>query len=164
MNRVPSKVILETPFETWYGWKPSLRHLHIWGCSVEFQIYNLNIKKLDSITTSGYFIGHPNNSKDYRFYCPSHTPKIVEARNAKFLEDHEVSRTGNTQHEEFEEITESPLKTMELIDIQNNQHDIIEHQPTYQEPHVEDMPHEEPNNIEPIGRESIYRNKEICEK
>ena len=59
------------------------------------------------------------------------------ARNAKFLEDHEVSGSGNTQHVEFEEITELPMKEIEFIDIQNNQHNIIEHQPTNQEPLVE---------------------------
>ena len=53
------------------------------------------------------------------------------SRNEKFLEDHEVSGSGNTQHVKFEEIIESPLKTMELMDIQNNQLDIIEHQPMY---------------------------------
>ena len=79
LNRVPSKVVPKTPFEIWYGWKPSLRHLRKWGCLVEVRIYNLNIGKLDSRTTSGYFIGYPNNSKGYRLYCPSYTPKIVEA-------------------------------------------------------------------------------------
>ena len=56
---------------------------------------------------------------------------------------------------EFEEITELPMKEIEFIDIQNNQHNIIEHQPTHQEAHVEDMPHEEPIDIEPIDKEAI---------
>ena len=29
LNRVPSKVVLNTPFELWIGRKPSLRHLHV---------------------------------------------------------------------------------------------------------------------------------------
>ncbi|KAL0299968.1 UNVERIFIED_CONTAM: Secreted RxLR effector protein [Sesamum angustifolium] len=91
LNRVPSKVVPKTPFELWKGWKPSLGHLHIWGCPVEVRIYNPNIRKLDPRTISGYFIGYAENSKGYRFYCPSHIPRIVEARNAKFLEDLEVS-------------------------------------------------------------------------
>ena len=40
LNRVPSKAILKTPFELWTGRKPSLRHLHVWGCPVEVRIYN----------------------------------------------------------------------------------------------------------------------------
>ena len=31
-NRVPSKAVQKTPFELWMGRKPSLRHLHVWGC------------------------------------------------------------------------------------------------------------------------------------
>jgi len=47
------------------------------------------------------------------------------------------------------------MKEIELTDIQNNQHDIIEHQPTHQELHVEDMPHEELINIDPIFKETV---------
>ena len=47
LNRVPSKVVPKTPFELWNGWKPSLNHLHIWGCPAEVRIYNPNMKKLD---------------------------------------------------------------------------------------------------------------------
>jgi len=32
LNRVPSKAVQKTPFELWTGRKPSLRHLHVWGC------------------------------------------------------------------------------------------------------------------------------------
>jgi hypothetical protein len=54
LNRVPSKAVLKTPFELWNGWKPSLNHLHIWGCPAEVRIYNPNLKKLDPRTTSGF--------------------------------------------------------------------------------------------------------------
>ena len=35
LNRVPSKAVSKTPFELWTGRKPSLRHLHVWGCPAE---------------------------------------------------------------------------------------------------------------------------------
>ncbi|RVW64591.1 hypothetical protein CK203_048481 [Vitis vinifera] len=60
--------------------------MHVWGCSPEVRIYHLQEKKLDPRTISGYFIGYIKRSKGYRFYCPSHSTKIVESRNAKFLE------------------------------------------------------------------------------
>ena len=72
LNRFPSKVVPKTPFELWKGWKPSLRHFHIWGCPVEVRVYNPQLKKFDPRTVSGYFIGYAENSKGYRFYCPSH--------------------------------------------------------------------------------------------
>ena len=33
------------------------------------------------------FIGYVEISKGYKFYCPSHRTRIVESRNAKFLEN-----------------------------------------------------------------------------
>ena len=32
LNRVPTKAVPKTPFELWKGWKPSLRHMRVWGC------------------------------------------------------------------------------------------------------------------------------------
>ncbi|RVW25894.1 Retrovirus-related Pol polyprotein from transposon TNT 1-94 [Vitis vinifera] len=60
--------------------------MRVWGCSSEVRIYNPQEKKLDPRTISGYFIGYAEKSKGYRFYCPSHSTRIVESRNAKFLE------------------------------------------------------------------------------
>lgn len=39
LNRVPSKVVSKTPYEPWTGKKPSIRHLHIWGCPTEVRPY-----------------------------------------------------------------------------------------------------------------------------
>ena len=91
LNRVPTKAVPKTPFELWKGWKPSLRHMRVWGCPSEVRIYNPQEKKLDPRTISGFFIGYAERSKGYRFYCPSHTTRIVESRNAKFLENDVIS-------------------------------------------------------------------------
>ncbi|RYE20619.1 MAG: hypothetical protein EOP45_10740, partial [Sphingobacteriaceae bacterium] len=68
-----------------------MRHIRIWGCPSEVRIYNPQEKKLDPRTISGYFIGYAEKSKGYRFYCPSHSTRIVESRNAKFLENDLIS-------------------------------------------------------------------------
>ena len=46
-NRVPSKAVQKTPFELWTGRKPSVRHLHVWGCPAENRYNNPHEKKLD---------------------------------------------------------------------------------------------------------------------
>ena len=46
---------------------------------------------MDPRTISGYFIGYAERSKGYRFYCPSFSTRIVESRNAKFLENDVIS-------------------------------------------------------------------------
>ena len=85
LNRGPTKAVPNTPFELWKCWKPSLRHMRVWGCSSEVRIYNPQEKKLDPRTINGYFIGYVKKSKGYKFYCPSHNTRIVESRNAKFI-------------------------------------------------------------------------------
>ena len=40
LNRVPSKSVPKTPYELWTGKRPSLGHLHVWGCPAEVRIYN----------------------------------------------------------------------------------------------------------------------------
>ena len=104
LNRVPSKVVPKTPFVLWTGRKPSLRHIHIWGCPAEARIYNPHEKKLDSRTISGYFIGYPDKSKGYRFYCPNHSVRIVETGNARFLENGEISGSNEPRKVDVEEI------------------------------------------------------------
>ena len=104
LNRVPSKAVPKTPFELWTGRKPSLRHIHIWGCPVEARIYNPHEKKLDSRTISRYFIGYPDKSKEYKFYCPNHSVRIVETGNARFLENGEISGSNEPRKVDVEEI------------------------------------------------------------
>jgi hypothetical protein len=98
LNRVPTKAVPKTPFELWKGWKPSLQHMCVWGCPNEVRIYNPQEKKLDPRTISGYFIGYVERSKGYRFYCPSHSTRIVESRNAKFFENDLNSGSDQTRN------------------------------------------------------------------
>jgi len=104
LNRVPSKAVQKIPFELWTGRKPSLRHLHVWECQAEVRIYNLQEKKLDARTISGYFIGYPTKSKGYMFYCPTHSTRIVESRNARFIENVEISGSDTSQNVEIKEV------------------------------------------------------------
>ena len=104
LNRVPSKAVPKTPFELWTGRKPSLRHLHVFGCPAEVRIYNPHEKKLDSRTISGFFIGYPEKSKGYRFYCPNHSTRIVETGNARFIEIGEVSGSLEPRQVEIREV------------------------------------------------------------
>ena len=72
------------------------------------------MKKLDSRTISGYFVGYVERSNGYRFYCPYHITRIVESRNVKFLENDLISRSDQLRdsgskidHIEFEPSTSS---------------------------------------------------------
>jgi hypothetical protein len=81
----------KTPYELWAGRKLSLRHLRVWGCHAEAKVLNPNIGKLDPNTVSCHFIGYPDRSKRYRFYCPGNYAKFVETRHAAFFENDGIS-------------------------------------------------------------------------
>ncbi|KAJ4710364.1 Retrovirus-related Pol polyprotein from transposon TNT 1-94 [Melia azedarach] len=102
LNRVPTKVTAKTLYELWTGKKPSLKHLHVWGCPAEARPYRANEKKLDSRTVSCYFIGYSERSRGYKFYDPR-TKSIFESRNARFFEDVELARGDNVRDFVFEE-------------------------------------------------------------
>jgi hypothetical protein len=59
----------------------------VWGCTADARIFNPSIGKLDRKTISYHFIGYPDKSKGFRFYCPDRYIKIVKTRHAIFLED-----------------------------------------------------------------------------
>ena len=61
-------------------------------------------KKLDARTISGYFIGYLKKSKGYRFYCPTHSTRIIETDNARFIENGETSGSTTSQNVEIKEV------------------------------------------------------------
>ncbi|CAL8120945.1 unnamed protein product [Prunus armeniaca] len=111
LNRVPSKAVSKTPFELWTNRKLSLNHLHIWGCKAEAKVFNPQEKKLDPKTISCFFVGYPEKTKGYRFYCPNHTTRLVETGRAVFLENvHEERKATDFIFEELGEIAIEPAK------------------------------------------------------
>ena len=72
--------------------------MRVWGCPSEVRIYNPQEKKLDPRTIGGYFIGYAERSTCYRVYCLSHSTRIVESRNAKFLENDLISGSDQTRN------------------------------------------------------------------
>ena len=102
MNRVPRKAVAKAPYELWTSKKPSIRHLHVWGCPVEARPYKPNEKKLDSRTVSCYFVGYSERSRGFKFYDPS-TRSFFKTGNAKFIEDVELSGRESLRKVLFEE-------------------------------------------------------------
>ncbi|KAM1386265.1 hypothetical protein ACFX1X_032945 [Malus domestica] len=103
VNRVPSKSVSKTPFELWTSRKPSINHLHVWGCRAEARMYNPHEKKLDSRTVSCHFIGFPESSKGYKFYAPYLQTRVFETNNAKFIEE-EVNGDENASSFVFQDL------------------------------------------------------------
>jgi len=89
LNRMPSKSICATPYELWYGRKPTLEHLRPWGSAG--YVHNPTHKhgKLGPRDTKMVFIGYPEHSNGYAMYGedPNGGMTKVDSRNVEFLED-----------------------------------------------------------------------------
>ncbi|KAL0559650.1 hypothetical protein IC582_000013 [Cucumis melo] len=88
-NRLPTKALKEkTPFEAWYGYKPSLKFLKVFGCLCFTHVPQSKRDKLDRRASPGVFIGYSSISKAYKIFQPQ-TGKIVVSRDVHFEEDEE---------------------------------------------------------------------------
>jgi hypothetical protein len=90
-------------------------------------------------------MGYAVNSKGFRFYRHSHSPRIVESINAKFIEDAEPSAHPHlVELEETREFTEAPLHEGRLIVLRKNQNDCLEPQSISKQPTHEEQVQNEP--------------------
>ena len=55
---------------------------------------NLQSKKLDPKTISGYFIGYCARSRGSEFYYPLHTTRVIEANRTNYFEDNTSRSQG----------------------------------------------------------------------
>ena len=153
LNRVPTRAISKTTFEPFKGWKLSLRHICVWGCPSKVRIYNPQEKKLNPRTISGYFIGYAERSKGYRFYCPSHSTRIVESRKAKFLKNDLISGSDQFQDIVYEKDNyegQPSGSSDRLIVIHTPQVQLSVRQPFPEVPHIADI-----NLVDQVANEEI---------
>ena len=83
INRRPTVTLEEmTPFEAWYGKKPSVNHLQVFGCSGYVHIPKDQRSKLDPKAKKCIFVGYGATRKGYRLYdqtksCIVHSQDVV---------------------------------------------------------------------------------------
>ncbi|KAG8495997.1 hypothetical protein CXB51_009246 [Gossypium anomalum] len=85
-NRLPTKALQhKTPFEAWFGFKPSLTHLRVFGCLCYAQIPAVKRSKLDKKTQADILVGYSSVKKGYRTFDPS-TNKVMVSKDVVFNE------------------------------------------------------------------------------
>jgi hypothetical protein len=79
-NRVPHASLPPhtTPYELWYGYKPTIDHLRPFGAHCTARIVNPHLGKLDPRGESGRFLGYAPESKGYLFWHD--TSRTVKVR------------------------------------------------------------------------------------
>lgn len=83
-NRLPAKDIEKTPYEIWFGVKPSIKHFKRFGSKCYVFVPDEKRKKLDAKAIQAVMVGYDLSSKAYRCYVPS-TGKIVISRDVQFV-------------------------------------------------------------------------------
>ena len=87
-NRVNTTSLQEaTPYKAFYGSKPDLSHLHVWGCTayVLIQKDKHPLGSLGAHMEKCVFIGYPQGYKGWKFYNPL-TKQVFISEHADFDE------------------------------------------------------------------------------
>jgi hypothetical protein len=86
LNRAPTKSLDgKTPYEAWYGRKPSVKHLRTFGCTAFAKKLGPGVNKLADRSIPGVFLGYEPDAKGYRVYDPARDQLMV-ARDVIFDE------------------------------------------------------------------------------
>src|SRR5215216_4554859 len=101
LNRAPTKYVEITPYELWFGNKPNLSFLKVWGCDT--YVKRLHPDKLEPKSEKCVFIGYPKETIGYTFYHRSEG-KIFVAKNGSFLEKEFLSKEVTRRKVELDEV------------------------------------------------------------
>jgi hypothetical protein len=106
LNTAPSKTVETTPYELWFGKKPKLSILKVWGCDAYVKRFQPD--KLEPKADKCVFIGYPKETIGYTFYHRS-KGKVFIAKNGSFLEKEFLSKEVSGKKVELDEVIVPPL-------------------------------------------------------
>ncbi|MCO5554758.1 hypothetical protein L7F22_008292 [Adiantum nelumboides] len=93
-NRSPTHALQDmTPFQTYYGRKPTVSHFRVFGCSAFVHIPKEKRQKLDFKSRKLLFLGYSAESDAYRLYDPD-TRTTTVSRDVVFDESFITSAEG----------------------------------------------------------------------
>ena len=102
LNRAPSKSVQTMPYELWFGKKPKLSYLKVWGCNA--YVKKLQPDKLEPRSEKCVFIGYPKETVGYTFYHRSEGKTFV-AKFRSFLEKEFLLKEVSGRKVELDEVT-----------------------------------------------------------
>ena len=86
-NRSPTVALKDkTPFECWYGKKPDVSELRVFGCVCYYHVPASLRQKLDPKSRKAVFVGYPLDTKGYKVYDPI-SQTFYRSRNVVFNEN-----------------------------------------------------------------------------
>ena len=77
----------KTPYESWFGTKPNVSDLRVFGCICFYHVPKCQRRKLDPKARKAIFVGYPDDTKGYKLYdLESKKFKRKEIQNVTFNE------------------------------------------------------------------------------
>lgn len=133
-NRTTTSAFKEDtmPYETWYGRKPDISHLKVFGCVAYAHIPDSERGKLDKKAEKLRFVGYCKNSKGYRLF-DEETQKVKKRRDV----------TSNESSFNFSTTATKTVKQL-MVDTKSE----IEDEPLTDEPSTAESEQQEPHHSE----------------
>ena len=80
-NRCPTEAVKDTTlYELWYGCKPEVSHLRVWGCTAYVHLQKDKRQPLESHMEKCIFISYPDGYKGWKFYNPTSKCTLISER------------------------------------------------------------------------------------
>ena len=136
-NRSPTTSLQsKTPFEAWFGHKPDVNHLRVFGCDAYAHVPKDERRKIDSKAKKAIFLGYGDGIKGYRLY-DTEKQRVFYSRDVIFNEIKFSPNTTDLSEEDKKE-------TFVEIEVNNNNEDI--------EPIVQEEQNQQPRERRPPNR------------
>ena len=118
-NRTPTTAFegKKTPYERWYGRKPNLCHLKVFGCMAYGHIPDSKRSKLDKEAEKLQFVGYSIQSKGYRL-IDERTSKVFIQRDVTFNESDFGHQAAGVEQQNSLEVDVNPTSEVRLENVQ----------------------------------------------
>lgn len=93
-NRTVTKKTGKTPFELFFGRKPDVKNLRVFGVRAFVHTPAQRRKKLDPVSKEGVFLGYEPGTKGYRILLTSDKRTIVVSKDVTFDEKERKAESG----------------------------------------------------------------------
>ena len=123
LNRVPTKSAPKSPYEMWWGKKPNISFMKIWGCDA--YVKRLVSDKLEPKSEKCVFVGYPKETKGYYFYNRNEN-KVFVAQYGTFLEKQFLNKGTSGSKIDLEEVQEPEDNIEPIVETEPSSQGVVE--------------------------------------
>ena len=124
-NRCPTKSVQgKTPYEAWYGQKPSVDHLRVFGCDAYAHVPKDERGKFDTKARKCVLLGYGEETKGYRLY-DANGRKVLYSRDVQFNEKSKEKEQNppDVRNEDYKLVIDMSTNTDTEVEAEEQQPD-----------------------------------------